>query len=390
MLQRNFKKLLMGAAVVASALAMDVPQADAFWGHSSGGSSGGYGSWGSSGGSSGGSWGSSGGSSGGYYYGSSGGGHHRHHRRHHHAYYAGSYGSWGSSGGSWGSSGGSWGSSGGSYGSWGSSGGYVGGAVITSPQPMGGAPAGGAQQGNYGGTNPPPPYPGDMPRDQGGALDGDLGPDGLGPAPNDRLGPADGDLPEDGPLPPRDDSGAGLYRGRSATLSVRVPADAKVFVNGLATTSKGSLRRYVSNGLQPGFNYAYEVRAEIMRDGQPISETKVVKLQAGQVSDLEFALNETDAESIAAEPVRTSLTLHVPADAKVYLSGKETRGVGETRVFSTTRLSPGEQWAKYAVRVEVQRNGRTLSQEETVDLSGGETRELTIAFDAPQVARAGG
>lgn len=372
MLQWNFKKLLMGTVVVASALVVDTP-ADAFWGHSSGGS---YGSGGSSGGSYG-SYGSSGGSSGGYYaYGSSGGGHHRHHRRH--AYYAGSYGSWGSSGGSYGS----WGSSGGSYGSWGSSGGYVGGAVITSP-PAGGATGGAAPPSGYG-PSTPPPYPGDMPADQ----DGGLGPDGGGPAPNDRLGPGDTNPPEDGGAPPPE-SGAGYRRAPGATLTVRVPADAKVFVNGLATTSTGTLRRYVSNGLRPGFNYAYQVRAEIVRDGQPISETKTVKLQAGDVSDLEFTMNDSDAESIASEPVRTSLTLHVPADAKVYLSGKETRGFGETRVFSTTKLPIGEHWAHYVVRVEVQRNGQALSQEETVDLSGGETRELTIALDAPQVARIG-
>ena len=365
MLQRTFKNLLMGAVVVAGSLVADTPQADAFWGHSSGGS---YGSWGSSGGY----YGSSGGSSGGYYaYGSWGGGHHRHHHRR--AYY-GSSGGWGSSGGSYGS----WGSSGGSYGSWGSSGGYVGGAVITTP-PAGGAapPAPG-----YAPTTPPP-YPGDMPQDQDNVAPPP------GPEDNSGVPPGlDNNPPEDGAVPP--EAGAGLYRrARGATLTVRVPADAKVFVNGLATTSTGTFRRYVSNGLQPGLTYAYEVRAEVVRNGRPISETKTIKLQAGDVSDLEFAMNGSNDESIASEPVRTSLTLHVPADAKVYLSGKETRGFGETRVFSTTKLPLGEQWASYVVRVEVQRDGETLSQEETVDLSGGETRELTIAFDAPQVARIG-
>lgn len=362
MLLRNLRKVAVGAAVLATALVWNTSPVNAFWGHSSGGS---YGSWGSSGGSSGGyyygSWGSSGGS-----YGSYGGGGHHHHRRHHRAYY--SSGSWGSSGGyssgGWGSSGGSWGSSGGS---WGSSGGYAVGAPVMTP---------GYAPGNAG-MSAPPPHPSDtMPN--GAPIDGNLPPAG------DNLPPDD-----TAPAPPSD-SGASFYRPSSnAVLTVRVPAEARVFVNGLPTTSTGSLRRYVSNGLRAGYNYTYQIRAEIVRDGQTISETKTVKLQAGDSSDVEFALNGSDSDPIANQPVRTSLTLHVPADAKVYLSDNETNGSGEVRTFSTTKLTAGQSWGNYVVRVEVERNGRTLSKEETVDLKGGDIRELTVDFDAAQVARLG-
>jgi uncharacterized protein (TIGR03000 family) len=356
MLQRNLRKVAVGAAVLATALVWNTSQANAFWGHSSGGSSGGsYGSWGSSGGS----WGSSGGS-----YGSSGGWHHRRHH-HHHAYY-GSYGSsGGSSGGyyygSWGSSGGSWGSSGGS---WGSSGGVV----VTGPA----VPTGGAGVYDYGVPpgSPPPAHPSD---------------NMSGPAPGDNTLP-----PDDGAPPPPSDSGAGYYRpSANAVLTVRVPADARVFVNGLPTTSTGSLRRYVSNGLRAGYNYTYHIRAEIVRNGQTISDAKTVKLQAGDTSNVEFALNGSNSDPIANQPVRTSLTLHVPADAKVYLSGNETRGGGEVRTFSTTKLATGQAWDNYVVRVEVERNGRTLSKEETVEIKGGDVRDLTIDLDALQVARLG-
>jgi uncharacterized protein (TIGR03000 family) len=354
---RNLKAMTVGAAVLATAVVGDAPRASAFWGHSSGGS---YGSWGSSGGS----WGSSGGSSGGYYYGSWGsyGGGGRHHHRHHRA----NYGSWGSSGGSWGSSGGyyagSWGSSGGSWGgSWGSSGGVVVGAPVDAGAGYGQGPA------------MPPPHPSDMPADGG-----------LPPGPDADINP-----PDDGAPPPPTDSGAGLYRpSASATLTVQVPADARVFVNGLATTSTGSLRRYVSNGLRAGYNYTYQIRAEIVRDGQTIAETKTVKLQAGDAPNVEFALNGSDSDPIANQPVRTSVTLHVPADAKVYLSGNETRGTGEIRTFTTTKLAAGQAWGNYVVRVEVVRNGRTLSKEEMIEIKGGDIRDLTIDFDAPQVARA--
>jgi uncharacterized protein (TIGR03000 family) len=202
--------------------------------------------------------------------------------------------------------------------------------------------------------------------------------------------PGDTDLPsDDGAPPPPSDSGAFYRPSANAVLTVRVPAEARVFVNGLPTTSTGSLRRYVSNGLRAGYNYTYHVRAEIVRDGQTITETQTVKLQAGDAPNIEFALNGSNSDPIANQPVRTSLTLHVPADAKVYLSGNETRGTGEIRTFSTTKLAVGQAWGNYVVRVEVARNGRTLSKEETVDIKGGDIRELTVDFDASQVARAG-
>jgi uncharacterized protein (TIGR03000 family) len=172
----------------------------------------------------------------------------------------------------------------------------------------------------------------------------------------------------------------------NATLNVHVPADAKVFVNGLATKSSGAERHYVSNGLRPGYNYSYEIRAEFIRDGRSVSQTKTVKLRAGDSSDVTFELTG-DEEQVAEQPVNTSLTLHVPADAKVYLSGNETHGSGEVRRFSTTKLQAGQKWQDYVVRVEVQRNGKTMTKEETVSLNGGDARELDITFDAPQVAQ---
>src|SRR6185437_12821873 len=94
-----------------------------------------------------------------------------------------------------------------------------------------------------------------------------------------------------------------------------------------------------------------------------------------------------DEGQIAEQPLNTSLTLHVPADAKVYLSGNETKSSGETRRFSTTKLANGREWQDYAIRVEIERDGQTLTREETVSLKAGEARELTVGFDAPQFAQ---
>ena len=147
-----------------------------------------------------------------------------------------------------------------------------------------------------------------------------------------------------------------------------------MFVNGLATTSTGSTRRYVSNGLEPGFNYTYELRAEVVRDGKTVTEVKTVKLKAGETANVNFGLDSSKDNQLVTEPGRTSLTLHVPADAKVYLSGNPTNSFGETREFSTTKLAPGAEWKDYVVRVEFEQNGKLVTQEKTITLAGGEQR----------------
>lgn len=338
MLRTMFGKFATSAVMTLAMLAW-TSQAEAFWRWhgSSGGSSGGWGSsggssgnWGGSGGSSGG-WGSSGGSSGGW--GSSGG------HRHHHGRRQGSSGSWGSSGGYNGSSGG--GSSGGSSGGWGSSGGSGGGTYYYSPSDV---------------------IPGDpattVPMMQPGAP-------GMAPTP----APA--------PAPGTSTS----IRGADGVLAVSVPDDAKIYVNGQATTSGGANRQYISRDLQAGYNYAYEVRAEVIRDGKTIEQVKKIDLRAGGTANLAFDFPTTQAQE-------TSLTVYVPADAKVFLAGNATKASGETRVFRTTGLSGSKSWNDYTVRVEIERAGRTVTKEETISLKAGESQELRFDFDGDKLASA--
>jgi uncharacterized protein (TIGR03000 family) len=348
MLRRNLVKWSLAAAVAVLAVAIDARSSHAFGHHRGGwGSSGG--SWGSSGGSwgsSGGSWGSSGGSwgsSGGYSYGSwgssggSSGGWGHHHRRH--AYY-------GSSGGSWGSSGGS----SGGYSYYGSSGGSSGGTVIydgaVSPSDSG--PAGPPQ------TPPSAPTP---------------GPGSDAPA----------------PMP------SAMYRSmngaQTALLNVSVPAEAKIFVNGAATTSTGMQRQFVSRGLETGNRYEYEVRAEMVRDGNTVTETKKVALAPGQLANLAFNFDSNNDVPVAVgAKTKTKVTLHVPADAKVYLAGNETTSTGDVREFTTTKLAPGADWNNYTIRVVANVNGRETSKEQSITLVGGEDRDLNFNFDGSEVA----
>ncbi len=169
-------------------------------------------------------------------------------------------------------------------------------------------------------------------------------------------------------------------RSGEGLLTVSVPTDAKIFVNGTATTSTGEVRQYVSRDLAGGMSYAYEVRAEIVRDGQTLEQTKTIDLRAGATNSLAF-----DFE--AAKSVETSLTVRVPAEAKVYLAGNATTAAGEIRVFKTTGLSTGKGWSGYKVRVEMERDGKLVTEEKVIDLAAGETKEVTF-FAVDKVASA--
>jgi uncharacterized protein (TIGR03000 family) len=100
------------------------------------------------------------------------------------------------------------------------------------------------------------------------------------------------------------------------------------------------------------------------------------------------ARSSTPSKVIASKPaVKTSLTLRVPAYAKVTLAGVSTKQTGEVRQFATTKLAAGQIWDDYKVIVEVQKDGQVAREERTLKLTGGKTQELTVNFDSNQIAQ---
>jgi uncharacterized protein (TIGR03000 family) len=86
----------------------------------------------------------------------------------------------------------------------------------------------------------------------------------------------------------------------SGVITVWVPYDAKVSVNGLLTKSTGSRRQFVSYGLKPGFSYKYNIHAEVVRSGQIVDEDRTVVLAMGQDTSVVFGFNTAPVENIAS------------------------------------------------------------------------------------------
>jgi uncharacterized protein (TIGR03000 family) len=73
-----------------------------------------------------------------------------------------------------------------------------------------------------------------------------------------------------------------------------------VTIHGRATKNVGSRRQFVSYGLQQGLSYKYVVKAEVVREGQTVEDTRTINLTAGQIDSVAFGFNLTPPEQVAA------------------------------------------------------------------------------------------
>jgi len=74
----------------------------------------------------------------------------------------------------------------------------------------------------------------------------------------------------------------------SARVSVRLPAEARLVVDGVPCPLTSSKREFDTPKLEPGRKYSYTLEAQLVRDGQTLSEKKQVILQAGRKVTVNF------------------------------------------------------------------------------------------------------
>jgi uncharacterized protein (TIGR03000 family) len=76
--------------------------------------------------------------------------------------------------------------------------------------------------------------------------------------------------------------------GMGANLKFKLPAEAKLYVDGRLTMIGGTERSFTTPPLAPGSQYYYDVKAEIVVDGKPVVEQKRVLVEAGARIDESF------------------------------------------------------------------------------------------------------
>jgi uncharacterized protein (TIGR03000 family) len=75
---------------------------------------------------------------------------------------------------------------------------------------------------------------------------------------------------------------------QSVRLMVNLPEDARLTVNGQPTTSTSSTRWFVSPPLPSDGGGYYDLRAEVVRNGRPVSENKRITVRPGEEANVVF------------------------------------------------------------------------------------------------------
>jgi uncharacterized protein (TIGR03000 family) len=78
---------------------------------------------------------------------------------------------------------------------------------------------------------------------------------------------------------------------QEARVNVKMPANAKLYVDGqLTSTSSQAVRSFKTPALPVGQDFYYTMRMEVERGGQTISDTKQVIVRAGATVEASFDL----------------------------------------------------------------------------------------------------
>ncbi len=84
-----------------------------------------------------------------------------------------------------------------------------------------------------------------------------------------------------------------------AKILIDLPANARLFIDDMPVKTASGVQPLYTPALEPDKVYFYTVRIEVMRDGQPLSETRRVLVRAGQVAHMEFKEPEPEASRTA-------------------------------------------------------------------------------------------
>lgn len=77
--------------------------------------------------------------------------------------------------------------------------------------------------------------------------------------------------------------------GDKARVVVRVPADARLWVDQVECPLSGTVRSFDTPNLDPQQSYSYTLRVAIERNGQTVQEARRVSLTPGQQVDVDFS-----------------------------------------------------------------------------------------------------
>lgn len=119
--------------------------------------------------------------------------------------------------------------------------------------------------------------------------------------------PAEGEAPAEKVKPPKKEpkkDAQGAAPSPRARVIVSLPADAKLYVNDQLMRSTSARRVFRTPELDSAQTYYYVMRAEILRDGKTVSQTRRVTVRPGAVIEASFGELGRDADPAVASTDR--------------------------------------------------------------------------------------
>src|SRR5262249_60732238 len=101
------------------------------------------------------------------------------------------------------------------------------------------------------------------------------------------------------PMPPPADKGGKpgttSIEPAPATIVVNLPADAKLMFDDYTTTSTSNVRTFQTPVLPMGKDFTYTLKAQMMVDGKPVSQTEKITVRAGEETKVTISFPNTVA-----------------------------------------------------------------------------------------------
>lgn len=163
--------------------------------------------------------------------------------------------------------------------------------------------------------------------------------------------------------------------GNAAAVVLKAPVDARLTVEGQTIQRTSAQETFLTPELEQGSSYTYTFKAEIVRDGKPVSFTKQIQVRAGQTSEADFTKLTTEGKDTAR------VTVKLPADARLYVDDVLCPLTSATRSFNTPELPAGKSYF-YNLKSEVVRDGAKRITTKRVVVEAG--KQVTVDFkDVP-------
>src|SRR5260370_38656283 len=135
--------------------------------------------------------------------------------------------------------------------------------------------------------------------------------------------------------------------GTRATVVVKLPADATLFVDGDRARLTSDTRSFMTPALDADRDYFYTMKVEATRNGEVVSHTERVVVHAGRTTRVDFG--DLSAKSVAksmADPTDAPARIPVklPSDARLFVDDVACPLNSAERAFGRPRLEPGRRY----------------------------------------------